>query len=392
VLEVLFTSRKPNAQMSHGGYQVTCYHHAPDTGAGASGRAALRCVKELPCEEEGDDARLLAFLTEWACSAGQHDTRREHMASVKRQDSRRHLAECIADAMRLESPAPSSTTVASSIRSPGAGAGSDSSQAPPAASADRGSEPPATRSPAARAGSDRPEAPPVAGSDRSSEALPIPCDVCGGGHARTACPYDVRAAIAQSLAGACMRVRGRDGVVLPRHLVQKRDVEADGDCFFHAAQRELKSDKHLLPGMPQGEDGQPLRKWLLRYLTSTDDRAEGRPLADWLETSPEEHVREMRRGDVTDTKTWGGFLEAFFIATALQTRGVSILMLDDRADGYHALAWTAPGGGGIRSASCASRGPARTGSALPCEREAGRRCGLTGSDGRASTVGPPGRL
>jgi hypothetical protein len=154
----------------------------------------------------------------------------------------------------------------------------------------------------------------------------------------------VKAAIAKSLAGACARVRGRDCVVLPRHLVQKRDVEADGDCFFHAVQRELNYGNHLLPSMPQGLHGQPLRMWLLSYLASTNDRAEGQPLANWLETSPEEYAREMQRGDVEDTKTWGGFMEAFFIATALQNKGVSILMLDDRADGYHALAWTAPGG------------------------------------------------
>ncbi len=88
----LFTHRKPGPKTPHGGYQATCYEHDAEQGGGHSARASLRCVKELPCEEEADDARVLSLLGEWVCSARGFATRREHMGSLGRAQSRQRLA------------------------------------------------------------------------------------------------------------------------------------------------------------------------------------------------------------------------------------------------------------------------------------------------------------
>ena len=93
--------------------------------------------------------------------------------------------------------------------------------------------------------------------------------------------------------------------------------------------------------MPQGRDGQALRARFLNYLKSTTDTIDGMPPDSWLEQPLEEYCREMERGNVRDDRTWGGFAEACIIANALDGEA-SVLMLDVRDDGAHAIAWSNP--------------------------------------------------
>ena len=107
-----------------------------------------------------------------------------------------------------------------------------------------------------------------------------------------------------------------------------RDVPSDGNCLFHALQRELRPDAKtgrpglLQPGMDCGTDGQALRGWLMRYLQALPDEVEGQPLQTWLGMPLAEYVREMRlpssrsaastpstpfcKGPAQDARRWGG--------------------------------------------------------------------------------------
>ena len=149
------------------------------------------------------------------------------------------------------------------------------------------------------------------------------------------------------------RVQGSNGITLATNAVVTRDVPSDGNCLFHALQRELRPDAKtgrpglLQPGMDGGADGQALRDWLMRYLQALPDEVEGQPLQTLLGMSLAEYVREMRLP--SGRASWGGFLEVCFISRAL---GVSVLMLTMRATGFHATAWTNQGLQDLRRTLC----------------------------------------
>ena len=135
-------------------------------------------------------------------------------------------------------------------------------------------------------------------------------------------------------------------VRLDKAMVQTRDVPSDGNCLFHALQRELLPMAGVLrPGMSRGNDGQALREWMLEYVRTSSDTVAGRPLQEWLEVAPEQYFREMRAAAAGDRRTWGGFLEARFVSRGL---GVSVVLLTARPDGYHVSAWTEPGEASVR--------------------------------------------
>ena len=141
------------------------------------------------------------------------------------------------------------------------------------------------------------------------------------------------------------RVRGKDAVVLPLDEVELRDVPADGDCLFHALRMEFNGcaktsrPKLVLVGRPALPDGAALRAWYLEYIRTTDVVLDGLPVSMWLEKPVEEYCDAMRRPDVADGNTWGGFVDACIIADAVEGKA-SILMLDERLDGFHAIAWS----------------------------------------------------
>ena len=312
--ETLFTWRRPGAGKPHGGYQATCYHHEAEESVGRSGRSTkLRCVKELPCEEAGDDDRVVALLEAWVCAAEGHATRRAHMASLDRRASQADLAS----------------------QRRGGGAGGDRPPGAPSGSSCSSSSPSASE-----ASSSSPSASEGEGSAGEGDG---PCWVCGLPHRVEEC-HVWRSAVAASLedapAMAVGRVWGENGVRLDKAMVQTRDVPSDGNCLFHALQRELLLMAGVLrPGMSRGEDGQALREWMLEYVRTSSDTVAGRPLQEWLEVAPEQYFREMRAAAAGDRRTWGGFLEGMFVSRGL---GVSIVLLTARPDGYHVSAWTEP--------------------------------------------------
>ena len=271
--------------------------------------------------------RLLQLFDGWACEAEGSTTRRAHMASLTRAKSQAHLLSCKAGAQGAGAAVGATSAARISNTS-----GSSSSTSTSSTSSD--SESSSERG----AGGGRPR-PEVGGG-------PPVCWVCDGAHRTEHC-HIWRAARDASLleAGAfgVGRVQGSDAVMLAPKSVAIKDVPSDGNCLFHALQRELRADPGtgrpglLQPGMDRGTDGQALREWLLQHIQTIPDEMEGQPLQTWLGMPREQYMEEMRvpRG----RETWGGYLEVCLISKAL---GVSVLMLTTRAAGHHVTAWTSP--------------------------------------------------
>ena len=143
---------------------------------------------------------------------------------------------------------------------------------------------------------------------------------------------------------------------MDRSLVQLLNVPRDGNCLFHALQRELRGGgpdrrpRLLRPDMPDGMDGQALRDWLMEHVRVSRDVLDGLTPRGWLETlgmSVKSYVQQMRK--VTDRDSWGGLVEAALVGTAV---GASVLMLTARAEGYHVTAWAEAGGRNVERTIC----------------------------------------
>ena len=321
--EILYTWRRPCEGKPYGGYQVACFHHPAEASVGRTGKLTmLRCVKELPCEAPDDDTRLLELLEGWVCDAEAWGTRRDHMASLNRPKSKEHRLSWKAGTKDAE-------------RAAGAGRSSRSSSM--SSSSSTTSRPSDSESSSETgAGGDRP-------CPESGSAPPL-CWICAGAHRLEDCHIwrsAKEASLLESGTIAVSSVPGSSGIMLATNSVVTRDVPGDGNCLFHALQRELRPDAKtgrpglLQPGMDGGADGQALRDWLMRYLQALPDEVEGQPLQALLGMSLAEYMREMRLP--SGRASWGGYLEVFFISRAL---GVSVLMLTMRATGFHVTAWT----------------------------------------------------
>ena len=307
VFEMLLTYRKPGTKAPFGGYQATCFHHDPGLTMGLHGKSSkLACRKEVPCETEGDDRRIVDVLHNWICSASGFDDRLSHMRSLRRE--RKKLGDRPKKPGRLDCRDDSSSSGSSDTTT------------------------------------GRPDLAPSAPSAPDK----IKCWVCSGPHRTEQC-YFMTKTLADSMGSAMhsRMVRGKDAVVLARADVVLRDVPSDGNCFFHALQCELRGSTAvrrpslLRDDMPQGTDGQALREWFLKYITTTTDIIDGMAVSRWLDRPIEQYCREMRHGDVADERTWGGFPEAAIIANTLPGLA-SVLLLDIRDDGAHAITWSRP--------------------------------------------------
>ncbi len=329
--EALFTHRKVGPKTPHGGYQATCYHHDAETAAGQSTRASLRCVKELPCEEEGDDARVLSLLREWVCSASAFSTRRDHMKSLVRAQSRQHLAAVQRQRQAVTAPKQALTAPKQALTAPKP-TPTAPAQAPSADTHEISSQESSSSSSSSSSARDSPD---------------LHCWVCGGDHATADCWY-MRAATFASLQEGLRnnRVRGSDSVVLAAEHVQLRDVPGDGDCLFHALQLELVAKSRgqqqglLRNDMPQGGERVRLADMVVGVCRLLQ-RSRGRPSLGILVGHTPAAIpardaswREQPKEDM------GGFLEVVFLTTALQAQNVSVLMLERRAEGFLVIAWS----------------------------------------------------
>ena len=145
-------------------------------------------------------------------------------------------------------------------------------------------------------------------------------------------------------------IKGRDGCVLAAGTWAVRDVPADGDCLFHSLGKEIacKFPHHAaLPAEPL--QGSSWRAFLMEFVVESSDVVmDDLTVAEWLAIvcgqTVEEYVSAMHV--VRGRETWGGMIDASFLASAWSRRigqDVAAILLAKTADGaMQALAWLGP--------------------------------------------------
>ena len=293
---------KEGAPGKNGSYQILCDYHEPDVIVRANGstyKLACRKTRTVAAGTAEAERDTIKFLLRWLRRGPCCGSRAEH----------RDLAESDFD-------------VASSASSSSSSSSSDSSEVE------------------------------LCGGGVSPAAV---CWVCDQAHTMEECPqYQLAVHNSKLTSRKALRplgvIKGRDGCVLAAGTWAVRDVPADGDCLFHSLGKEIagKFPHHAaLPAEPL--QGSSWRAFLMEFaVESSDVVMDDLTVAEWLAIvcgqTVEEYVSAMHV--VRGRETWGGMIDASFLASAWSRRigqDVAAILLAENADGaMQALAWLGP--------------------------------------------------
>ena len=317
--QIRVTHKQPTKKNMFGAYQILCRHHEPDVHLNKHGRKfKLPCRRTRCCRSPGDDANVLAVLQRWARQATNVNTRVQHQALGKGKES-------------SSSSCGSSSTSSTSSSAQG-----------------KDSLPVVSNAGLAHSQAAQPADVQVTCVPVDARVIATRCDMCGGDHDHTECPFWLWAC-AESLEEhkrhaqrlRCALPLSRAGCCILAEWVTLRDVPGDGDCMFHALGREIYSRYPHEPemqyaGAKSNEPGPFWRKYLTAFASFSQRRVDGLSVAEWIEVVTRRTVPDYIAYVNSQRRPWGGFFELALICAAWR-RGLCCVVLEPRAGSFRVL-------------------------------------------------------
>jgi hypothetical protein len=246
-IRIRMTRRYPTRAAPQGGYQITCLHCEPTVKFNKHGNEyKLACRRTKSISEDDDGESVLASLRAWAQRGPSYDDREKHKK----------------DELFCKPKKETSLDFASSSEC------------------------------ISRRGSDAEE-------DQANTGEEQFCTLCHLAHRAEECPLVREDTVALATlvlqSSTIQRMAVHGSLIFNRTDVKVRDVEADGDCMFHAFGKEV-ADKYP-DALPQGyvasnTPGPYWRKFLLSYVEATDDLIDMVPVKVFLVVACEHHFSQ----------------------------------------------------------------------------------------------------